>query len=96
MNRAQILSNKQQEDLSEEKIDYKIASEKYIRNHPELSDLVRYLFNELVITKPQTKQDVLGYIFQFFEQPDLRVRVLQYAQQRESDLTDYNDMTSEH
>ncbi|KAH7825166.1 uncharacterized protein MONOS_17475 [Monocercomonoides exilis] len=87
-----ILSSEQQDILSEEKIDYKIEREIYLRSHPELSDLIRCLFQELVVKKPATKADILRFICDFFQQSDLQYKVMLYAKQRESDLTDYEQM----
>lgn len=110
---VRILSVAQQETLSEEKIDYKIECERYLRyiliyfylfiiiigflkrNHPELSDIIRCLFHELVSKKPATKAEVLDFICTFFQQPDLKYKVMLYSQQRESDLSDYDMMMAE-
>ncbi|KAK2956024.1 hypothetical protein BLNAU_9000 [Blattamonas nauphoetae] len=93
--RTRILSEGQQETLSEEKIDHRLDNEKYLRSHPELSDLIRCLFDSLVASKPDSKELILKFICEYFQKPDLPYQVTLYAQQRESDLLDYDNMMDE-
>jgi septum formation topological specificity factor MinE len=49
----------------------------------------------LVSTRPATKSEVLAFISNYFQVPNLKVKVEAYKRQRESDLTDYDDMMVE-
>lgn len=83
------LSQEQQEKLTEEKSTYRVAVQKYVRSHPELSHLMMCLIDQILLQQPD---NLLSFTCNFMQQPDLRVVVSRYAERRKQDLEGFSRM----
>lgn len=54
--------------LDEKKVEYRVNNETYLRQHPELQNMVSVFLFKVLEEKPK---DILNYAGKYFDQPDL-------------------------
>ena len=63
------LTKAQNKMLDAKKVQYRVNNETYLRNHPELQNMISVFLFKVLEEKPK---DILSYAGKYFDQPDLQ------------------------
>ncbi|KAH6583923.1 hypothetical protein BASA60_001183 [Batrachochytrium salamandrivorans] len=69
------ISNEMQTQLDMSKIQLQIDNELYIRKHPELKDIIRYVTREVLIKRPENVSELA---IELFSDPQLRDHIAKF------------------